>query len=216
MASSSFEYEVCLKCHGLKDQTTPGRVVRQDNTRNVRIEINPSNPSFHPVAAAGKNPRLRGFEPGYSTASIVTCTDCHNNDAWTPRGSQPRGPHGSRHEPILERAYQVDDRTSESFQTYALCYKCHNRSFLIDDQARTFSHRLHTVTAQTPCAICHDAHGSRKSPGLINFMLRDRTGKTIVSPSLTQRRLEHISLGPGRGQCFLSCHGKNHEPLSYP
>ncbi len=47
-------------------------------------------------------------------------------------------------------------------------------------------------------------------------MLRDRMGRTVVSPSLAQRRLEYLPLGPGRGQCFLSCHGKNHEPASYP
>ena len=208
------EYEVCLKCHGVRDQTTPG-VVRDDNTRNVRLKISPSNPSYHPVAAAGRNATIPGFEPGYTAASLIYCTDCHNNDEWTPTGTRPKGPHGSRYAPILEREYQMNDPTAEAFQTYAMCYKCHNRSFLVQDQAHTFLHNKHVVGNQAPCAACHDAHGSRQSIGLISFMLRDRTGKTVVSPSQAQKRLQFISLGPGRGQCYLLCHGKNHEPATY-
>ncbi|MBI3000152.1 MAG: cytochrome c3 family protein [Deltaproteobacteria bacterium] len=209
------EYEVCLKCHGIRDQITT-EILRQDNIRNIRLKINPSNASYHPVVTTGRNNTMRGFEPQYSTASIIYCTDCHNNDDWTLAGTKPRGPHGSRYWPILEREYQANDPTVESFQNYALCYKCHNRSFLNNDQARTFLHKKHVVEKEAPCAACHDAHGSRQNIGLINFMVRDRTGKTVVSPSLKQQRVEYISLGVGRGQCYLSCHGKNHEPESYP
>ncbi len=216
VGEAAYEYEVCLKCHGVSDQTTTGRVVRQDNTRNIRLKINLSNPSYHPLATVGKNTSMGGFEPGFSRASIIYCTSCHNNDDWTPGGTQPRGPHGSSYVPILEQEYQVNDPSSESFQSYALCYKCHNRDFQVNDRANTFSHKEHVVDEATSCAVCHDAHGSRKSVGLINFMLRDRTGKTVVSSSQKQGRLEHISLGSGRGQCFLLCHGKNHEPESYP
>jgi len=208
------EYEVCLKCHGVRDQTTPG-LVRSDNTRNVRLKISPSNPSYHPVAAAGRNAMILGFEPGYSAGSMIYCTDCHNNDEWTPTSTRPRGPHGSRYAPILEREYQANDLTTEAYQTYAMCYKCHNRTFLIQDQARTFPHNKHVVGQQSPCSACHDAHGSRQNGALINFMLRDRTGKTIVSPSQSQRRIQFIALGPGHGQCYLMCHGKNHEPGLY-
>jgi predicted CXXCH cytochrome family protein len=209
------EYEVCLKCHGVRDQTTAG-VVRSDNTRNIRLKISPSNPSYHPVAAAGTHPTLGGFEPGWSAGSLVYCTDCHNNDEWTAAGTRPKGSHGSRYTPILEREYQVNDPSSESYQGYAMCYKCHNRSVLIEDRARTFPHKKHVVDKRAPCAACHDAHGSRQSIRLINFMLRDRAGKTVVSPSRSQRRLEYLSTGPGQGSCYLLCHGKNHEPGRYP
>ncbi|MFQ5666215.1 MAG: cytochrome c3 family protein [Candidatus Binatia bacterium] len=215
MHEAIYEYEICLKCHGLRDQTSTD-IVRQDNTRNVRLEISPSNPSYHPVAAVGQNRAVGGFEPGYTAASIIYCTDCHNNDDWTPTGTQPRGPHGARYAPILEREYRVDDPSTESFQVYALCYKCHNRDFLINDRANTFLHNKHVRQQQAPCAACHDAHGSRQNAGLINFMVRDRTGQTVIAPSKEQRRLEFISLGPGRGQCYLTCHGENHEPESYP
>lgn len=36
----------------------------------------------------------------------------------------------------------------------------------------------------------------------MNFMLRDRTGKTIESPSQIQRGLEFISLGPAVSSAF--------------
>jgi predicted CXXCH cytochrome family protein len=210
------EYEVCLKCHGVRDQTTSPTLVRSDNIRNTRLVISPSNPSYHPVATAGKNTTMDGFEPGYSTASLIYCTDCHNNDEWTATGTRPKGPHGSRHAPILEREYDVNDPQAEAYQIYAMCYKCHNRSYLIGDQARTFPHQKHVVDKQAPCAACHDAHGSRQNAHLINFMLQDPTGRTVVSPSQTQNRLQYISLGPGRGQCYLTCHGTNHEPKTYP
>ena len=216
--ASGNEYEVCLKCHGLRDQTTPG-IVRQDNTRNIRLKLSPSNPGYHPVAAVGRNADQGGFEPGYTPASVLYCTDCHNNDEWTPAGTKPRGPHGSRSAPILERDYEANDPASESFTTYALCYKCHNLDFLINDRANTFLHEKHVVGQQAPCAACHDAHGARQNPHLINFMLRDRTGKSVVSPSKDQGRLEYVTPkpggGPGSGQCYLQCHGKNHEPESY-
>lgn len=212
---ATYEYEVCLKCHGVREQTATD-IVRQDNIRNVRVEINPSNPSFHPIAAPGRNISMRGFEPGYSTGSLIYCTDCHNNDEWRPGGLGPRGPHGSRYHPILERPYEVNDPSTESFETYALCYKCHNRSYLISDRAGTFPHQLHVRDQQAPCAVCHDAHGSRRTAGLINFMLRDRSGKAVVNPSQSQGRLEYLPLGRGRGECYLECHGVDHEPASYP
>ena len=217
VSEATYEYEVCLKCHGILDQTTPITMVRQDNTRNIRLEIDPSNPSYHPVAAVGTNPNVGGFEPGsgLSATSMVYCSNCHNNDEWTTAGTTPRGPHGSRHAPILEREYQMNDPTPESFLSYELCYKCHNRNYLINDQARTFPHNRHVQRAQASCAVCHDAHGSRENLHLINFMRVDSTGKTVVNPS-SSGRLEYNSTGVGEGNCYLSCHGVNHNPRRYP
>ncbi len=212
---ATYEYEVCLKCHGITDQTTTG-IVRSDPGRNIRLKISLSNASYHPVAAIGRKATMGGLVPGYTTASIIYCTDCHNNDAWTSGGTQPRGGHGSIYWPILAANYQTNDPTAESAANYAICYKCHDRTYLINDTANTFQHRLHVVEQRASCAVCHDAHGSTANVGLINFMLRDRTGKAVVSPSSSQKRLQFISLGPGRGQCYLVCHGQDHGPKSYP
>jgi len=214
VAEASLVYEVCFKCHGLNEPTTPG-IVRQDGTRNIRLMIDPANPSYHPIAATGRNTTMGGFQAGYDVSTIIDCVSCHNNDDWTPTGTSPRGPHGSRNEPILEREYQTNDPTNESATTYAMCYKCHNRDYLITDRANTFKHEKHIRGENAPCAACHNPHGSRQNPHLINFMLRDRTGKTVVSPN-SAGRLEYISLGTGRGQCYLQCHGQNHNPESYP
>lgn len=210
---ASYEYEVCLKCHGIRDETVIG-IVRDDNTRNVREEINPSNASYHPLSTVGRNSTMGGFEPRYSPGSIIYCTDCHNNDEWTAGGIRPRGPHGSLYPPILEREYQMNDPSAESYPAYALCYKCHNRSFLINDRANTFPHRQHVVTAQASCGVCHDAHGSRRNIGLINFMRRDRSGKTVVGPN-SKGLIQFQSTEPGRGRCSLSCHGKDHDGSGY-
>jgi hypothetical protein len=39
---------------------------------------------------------------------------------------------------VLERRCQVIDPPAESFQTHALCEKCHNHDVLINARARTF------------------------------------------------------------------------------
>ena len=211
VAEATYEYEICLKCHGIRDQTTPS-LVRLDNIRNVRLEINPSNPSYHPVAAAGRNPTIRGLEPGYTASSIIYCTDCHNNDQWTSTGTWPKGPHGSRFEPILEREFQQGDPTAESFQSYALCYKCHNRSTLFS--TGRFPHDKHVREKQASCAACHDAHGSRQNVHLINFMLRDKTGTIVVSAN-SKGLIQYQSTEPGRGNCSLRCHREDHDRKSY-
>jgi predicted CXXCH cytochrome family protein len=210
---ASFEYEICLKCHGLVPQATPS-FIRQDNLRNVRQEIEPSNPSYHPVAAVGANPNVEGLEPGYSATSRIYCTDCHNNDEAANGATRPRGPHGSQFAPILERMFLTDDGTPESPQAYALCYKCHTRSGIIQDRAGRFPHERHVVENRAPCAVCHDAHGSRRNRGLINFMLVDRTGLQVVRADRLGR-LEFLSTQPGRGQCYLNCHGVEHDGFDY-
>jgi predicted CXXCH cytochrome family protein len=213
LGEASHEYEVCSKCHGASEPTTTG-ITRMEATRIVRSKIDPNNASYHPLAAPGRNATLGGFMPGYTASSIISCTDCHNNSDWTPAGTAPRGAHASHYEPILERNYETRDPSPESLTNYDLCYKCHNRDYLINDRANTFPHKSH-LEKQAPCAACHDAHGSRQNAHLINFMLRDRTGKAVVSATLTGQ-LEYISAGPGSGTCYLICHGAEHNPRSYP
>jgi predicted CXXCH cytochrome family protein len=216
VAEAAFEYEVCFKCHGLRDQTVTHRAVRVDNTRNVRLEFSLGNASFHPVPAAGRNPTASIFDGGFSAGSLIYCTDCHNTDG--PRGL-PRGPHGSRFEPILERNFRLTEPTSESPDSYALCYKCHSRTVLLSSQPGKFPHDKHLINAKASCGFCHDAHGSRLNPHLINFMLRDPNGTAVVTPTAVQKLIRYDTPrpggGPGSGQCFVQCHGVNHEPFQY-
>lgn len=212
---TTYEFQVCGKCHGFREPSTPG-ITRVEATRIVSTKIDPSNQSFHPIAAPGRNAGMKGLLPGYTTGSMIGCTDCHNNDEWsTVTGIAPRGPHASRYAPILERNYLTADRTPESAANYDLCYKCHDRNALLANQSGPFPHGKHVVKSQASCATCHDAHGSRQNAHLINFMTRDANGAAVVKPSAAGR-LEYVVTGPGKGTCYLSCHGTDHAPLSYP
>ena len=106
------------------------------------------------------------------------------------------------------------DLIAESAATYALCYKCHSRTSILNDQSFT-RHHLHIVDDRTPCSVCHDAHGISSSQGnstnnahLINF------DKRFVTPS-SSGALRYESTGLNRGRCYLTCHGRNHNPESY-
>lgn len=206
----AFEYEVCSKCHGLVEPSTAG-ISRVDTTRNIRLRIDPANPSIHPIAALGKGTTSVGFQAGYTVSSQITCLSCHNNNDVTVAGTAPAGPHGSIYEPILERQYLTGDLTPESAQNYDLCYKCHNESFLVTNQALTFPHNTHVVTDRAPCAACHDPHGSRQNAHLIDFMLKDRTGAAVVTASPTTGLLQYTpGPGAGHGSCSLMCHAVDH------
>ncbi len=209
VAHASIEYEVCYSCHGLSDQPRSA-MVRKDPVTNTRLEFDLSNLSFHPVEGPGKKRDILGLEPGYTSSSVIACSACHNSD--TPNIS--KGPHGSTYEPILEREYAVQDPSPESYKAYSLCYKCHNRAALLSPQS-AFPHKLHVVDKEAPCAACHDAHGSRSSRHLINFMTRGKNGNMVVSPS-SSGRLEFQDLGNSQGRCYLRCHGSDHDSKGYP
>lgn len=215
LREANFEYEVCLKCHGITEDRNP-IVFRTDNVSNLRLSINPQNPSFHPVADIGRNPSIVGLITPLTPASRTPCTSCHNSDAASRLSSAaPRGPHGSNYRPILAAEYHLDATTAvESYQLYALCYGCHDRNTLLN-QSTSFPHKLHVADVGASCAVCHDAHGSRQNPHLINFMSRDLTGKVVVTAS-SSGKLEYDSVGMGAGRCYLTCHGSDHNPKAYP
>lgn len=212
---ATFEYEVCLKCHGITEDRNP-IVFRTDNVTNLRLQIDPQNPSFHPVADVGRNPNIRGLIVPLTPASRTPCTSCHNNDAaGRAGGSAPRGPHGSNYRPILAAEYHPDAIVRpESYQVYALCYGCHDRNTVLSG-TDGFPHALHVVDSGASCAVCHAAHGSRQNLHLINFLSRDLTGQVVVTPS-SSGQLAYESLGLGTGRCFLTCHGVDHNPKDYP
>ncbi|HTY57019.1 MAG TPA: cytochrome c3 family protein [Candidatus Binataceae bacterium] len=211
---ANYEYEICLKCHGLIEPTTPG-ILRQETTRNIRLRIGPSSRSHHPIALPSEDVTLAGLEAGYTASSMISCVDCHNSDQWRPNGSSPRGPHGSRWEPILAEQYETEDPSMESPVSYALCYRCHSRSVLISGTSG-FPHAKHVIEQRASCAVCHDAHGSPRNRSLIDFMVMTETGVRVVKPSSSGRFEFDPDPGrPGHGSCYLTCHGANHNPKRY-
>jgi predicted CXXCH cytochrome family protein len=205
---AQYQYEVCLKCHG-QDKYRIKTIRRQFNTTNIRDAIMPTNTSYHPIAAPGKNSRVFSLNPPYTTSSRLHCTHCHNSDSsGKAGGSGPNGPHGSSNEFLLEQRYETSDHTLWSVSNYALCFKCHNPNLLFSESSRGFGqHKKHVQEKNISCAVCHDPHGSPQYPGLLNFET------TTVFPN-SEGKLEYRSVGES-GYCYLSCHGKDHNPQQY-
>lgn len=225
VSPATAEYEICFRCHadGAGNTPTPSiaRVIAQNNKR---LEFQTTNPSHHAVAGAGRSATVPSLLTGWTTASRVKCTDCHNNNASpystgtgiTPSGTGANGPHGSIYPMLLERQYVTTDNTSESAANYALCYKCHNRTSIIGTGTNSFKeHNKHIVSVKAPCSVCHDPHGISSTQGttlsnsrLINF------NTAVVTKSGTQAiRWERV--GTTQGRCYLTCHGANHNPWTY-
>lgn len=220
---STAEYQICMRCHGDSTGMTGPYTARQIAQNNKRLEFQTANPSHHAVAGPGRSgatlmPSLSGMTLNgvpLTATTVIKCTDCHNNNAGPGAGGTgPNGPHGSTYWRLLERNYVTADNSTESAANYALCYKCHSRTSILADATGSFrEHRKHIQGEQTPCNVCHDPHGISSTQGsarnarLINF----QTG--VVTPSSGNLYWERV--GTNGGRCYLNCHGKNHNPLSY-
>jgi len=207
------EYELCFRCHADSTARGPARVPRQTVETNTRREFSPSNVSFHPVEAAGKNSSSPSLILPLTPSSTMNCTDCHNNNQGPGAGGTgARGPHSSAFTPILERALLLTDGTPYNAANFALCYKCHSSSIVDSSLATSWRfHKKHIEEYRAACTTCHDSHGASQ-PHLINF------NSTYVKPY--NGVISYTSTGVNHGTCTLSCHnasGKNeaHKPKSY-
>jgi len=207
------EYELCFRCHADSVARGPARVPRQFVETNTRREFNPGNTSFHPIEAVGKNPGVSSLIPPLTAASLITCTDCHNNDQGPGNGgSGPNGPHGSAFVPLLERRLMLTDGTPYNPDNFALCYKCHSSTVVDSDQSTSWSgHRKHIEDYRAACTTCHDSHAATQ-PHLVNF------NTAYVLPFNGQ--LRYTSTGMNHGTCTLTCHDGNgqnqpHNALAY-
>jgi len=219
------EYEICLKCHGdsaNKPQQDgspagpyPNRVAPQFN---MRLMFEPASPSSHPIAGPRTGRSVPSLINGWTTSSVMYCSDCHDNDQG-PRaaapGSGPAGPHGSNYKHLLAARYEMDLGTyPNSTAAYALCYKCHSRSVIFSDQSFK-GHDKHVAGESTPCSVCHDPHGISSTQGnAVNNAYLMNFDKRFVTPS-SSGILRFDDLGGGRTRCYLTCHGENHNPYTY-
>lgn len=203
--TAAHEYEICFRCHADTAARNSTAAPRQCTEPNLRLIFSPANASYHPVVASAKRPDDKTLISPWTPASVMKCTDCHNNDQGPgANGSGPKGPHGSRFAHLLERNLRDEDFQPESPEAYALCYKCHNESAVLADRL----HASHVRDQQTACTTCHDPHGVRTQSHLINF-------NTIYVRPL-KGQIIYTSRGLDRSTCTLTCHGKVHEQSSYP
>lgn len=214
--NAQYQYEVCFRCHSDNPNVPAPTIRRQILQPNIRLKLQLTNPSMHPVMGQGRSTTVPSLISPWTTTSRVYCTDCHSNNAGPgANGTGPKGPHGSTWPFILEREYRTADNTTETAQVYAMCYKCHNRTSILNDQSFRYHHE-HITGQNTPCSVCHDPHGISSTQGnatknshLINF------DTTVVLPDPTTGRLEFNDLGTRTGRCYLRCHGESHSPKSY-
>jgi len=207
------EYELCFRCHGDSDKRGVAVVPRQAVETNVRREFNPGNGSFHPIEAIGKNSSSPSLILPMTASSLITCTDCHNNNSGPGAGGTgAKGPHGSIYSPLLERNLLVTDGQGYNAANFALCYKCHSSTIVDSSSSSSWRyHRKHIEEFKAACTTCHDSHASGQ-PHLINF------NTAYVKP--VNGVLRYTSTGVNHGTCTLTCHdgsgqNKNHNPKSY-
>jgi hypothetical protein len=60
----------------------------------------------------------------------------------------------------------------------------------------------------TPCATCHDPHGSIQNPALVRF------DTSVVRPASVGGP-DYRRTGQGHGSCTLTCHGQEHIQARY-
>lgn len=230
------EYEICFRCHAdggaanIPASAFPRKIVQN----NKRLEFQPANASHHAVAGAGASSSVPSLIAPWTTSSRLRCTDCHNNNAGpyssgtpaAPTGTGPNGPHGSTNPFLLERTYLTTDNSggvSYSAANYALCYKCHSETSILSDVSFG-KHSRHLSggwgSAATVCSTCHDPHGISSTQGmsaangnttnkrLVNF-------RTDIVTANSSGKLYWESTGTNSGNCYLSCHGRDHGPKSY-
>ncbi len=197
---SRFEFELCESCHG-------SGTIGPRGLRDVGRLLDPNNRSYHPVEAPAmaSSPSV---DPALERGAI-NCTDCHGNSD----RSGPRGPHGSNVRHILRFEYTTADGLAESASAYALCYRCHRRELVLGPSPFA-EHGMHVVAERVSCATCHDPHGSVGNRALIRFGDTSQFGIDAVAPAASGR-LAFESAAPGSGTCYLTCHGRNHDPESY-
>ena len=146
------EYQVCFKCHSRYSHIYSddcfmchpatwdpdlGVIIIGYKFRSSAVQFNPNNASYHPVVQPlpaniqlAASQLTNGWQPG----DVMACSDCHSNDA-----ASPKGPHGSSTKWMLAGAnkawpYQdVNDNGSSTGTFFTLnsttsnlfCMNCH-------------------------------------------------------------------------------------------
>jgi predicted CXXCH cytochrome family protein len=199
-----FEYELCFKCHSSWTTLPAGK-------EDLALSLNPANPSYHPVEAAGRNRNIRAeaFAEGWSADRLTYCSDCHGSD-----DPSIVGPHGSVYRYLLKKAYATTAFRQGMART-DLCFDCHAYAAYADPSADTRTaaasrfnppasargHAYHVGSLGLSCYACHQSHGSTRYPALLG------AGR---SPGLTG-----FTATASGGTCTSTCHGVRTYAVNY-
>ncbi len=149
------EYQLCFKCHSgfttlLSNPTgTPTPYSRYELDKGV--ELNPSNASYHPIEATGKNTtaamtnQLAATSPykqwTFTATSTIRCVNCHGdnrkyNQATPPAAGSDLAPHANQYRGVLLQNYRdralMQSTEAYSAANFALCYLCHGENPFAD------------------------------------------------------------------------------------
>ncbi len=202
---STAEYQICFRCHADSTGKPAPYTNRQFVQTNTRLEFDPVNPSFHPVAGPGRSAKVPSLIAPWTVLSRVDCSDCHNNNAGLGAGGTgPNGPHGSTNIALLERPHALTSTPTAG----DICYKCHSQSVVTKEAPHNRSAHL-----RYGCKACHDPHGISATQGntinnsrLINLDTDDN--KPVGNPP-------KLYVDTVARKCYLSCHGQSHNGDSY-
>ena len=190
------ESALCFTCHN-----------GTGSNYNIETELNqnPATTAMHPIMVnLPNNNSLYNYTPN-TTAGIAplgpyACTQCHN----------PHGDNGYGR--LLRNTYNTSAYVSYTTtpDPYQACWSCHSASAVVNDTVYFNRHNSHIVTHQAPCTACHYSPHGAPSTELVRF------NPSFVTPSLA------ANAGPGftdggnhTGTCTLSCHGADHNNVTY-
>lgn len=204
LTAPNTEYQLCFKCHSTWTTQPTGQT-------DFATVLNPANPSFHPVEAAGRNANIRAgsFVIGWTASSITRCGSCHGSDFGTVDG-----PHGSSYRYILKKPYTAS-AARRTMTSNEICFSCHDWNVYANNSSSTTvkaysrfnpgsiseGHTYHVGNRQVPCYSCHVTHGSTSR----SFLLV--TGRNPGINSFTQTT--------NGGTCAPTCHGSESYTVNY-
>jgi predicted CXXCH cytochrome family protein len=206
VTTASREEEVCFRCHSDNANLPAAKSVRRLASNsgattgvNTRLQFQTTNVSYHPVAGIGKSTNVPSLKTGWTTASTIKCSDCHDNNAGPGGltvGTGPKGPHGSTNPSILVGTFPTSGAI-----TNTVCSKCHNTP-------GGFTAKSHHSSV-TGCRTCHDPHGviggtMANNQRLFNPLAVATTGQAITLVADFTNRT-----------CSGSCHGTNHSNWAF-
>ncbi len=201
------EYQICLRCHADSNGKPAPYTTRQLAQTNTRLEFDTLNPSFHPVAGPGRSANVPSLVAPWNTASVIKCSDCHNNNAGPGAGGTgPNGPHGSTNFALLERPHALTAAPTAG----DICYKCHSQTVVTRESPHNRSEHL-----RYGCKACHDPHGISSTQGNTTYNSRLINLSTTDNTPVGTGAAAKLYVDTVARKCYLNCHGESHNGRSY-